>query len=608
MNNGNKEYLIDISLMKSDWEKDFKNNYQNFFLNLTYLVGLTIPLLFLVEDLIQSRVVPYYNYFIPFLVLLALSISYVLRIGKTSLFSVGILIYAQLGLFFTLFLDYSRNTFLMIFFVFPILSVSLRGRTKGGIWSLAHLISFLGALGLYHGGVIQHWNSYIGYSPVEYIVIIATYIIIWALSGYIATKNQDLLQAILYSKSIDPLTGYPNRFTLEGRRVDGYLFGILKLRHGDDIRNLLGDENYYKWLSQLMQTIHEYKTPNGDRIDVFSLNSSEIGLLFDSPEIPDEGVLEGIQDYVGSQEILYQEETFSPLFTIGYTSTSGKEAHQFFDEANSALITAQRQGVPYLIFTTHLKPDRDTLAIAKSYNFVKQVIINRHFKILYQPVFNSETGRVYFWEALFRMYHQDGTEVSYINHAGVIDKLGLESKITRIVFKDILQAAEGNHHSFSMNLTHHDIVDRDFMELLRTCEELSRHRIILELVETEALMSSPELTNFISQVKALGYRVAIDDFGSGSANIIQLMLLEVDILKLDGMVVNAIESHRDIYTLIRSLQNYCQSMDKSIVAEMVENEGTRKVLNRMGILYHQGYLYARPGQFRDFKEYLPEIQ
>ena len=124
-------------------------------------------------------------------------------------------------------------------------------------------------------------------------------------------------------------------------------------------------------------------------------------------------------------------------------------------------------------------------------------------------------------------------------------------------------------------------------------------KICFEITETEAVAHLDRATGFIGQLRDLGCRFALDDFGSGFSSYAYLKNLPVDFLKIDGMFVKDVASDPTHYAMVDSINHIGHVMGRKTIAEFVENEAIRQTLYTLGIDYMQGYGIAMPHPLAD---------
>jgi len=116
----------------------------------------------------------------------------------------------------------------------------------------------------------------------------------------------------------------------------------------------------------------------------------------------------------------------------------------------------------------------------------------------------------------------------------------------------------------------------------------------VEITETFAVDNLDTTRRVIDDMKKLGLRVAMDDFGSGHTSFRGLRHLNFDIIKIDGTFVKNMISCEDDRVFMRALIDLARHISTPIVAEWVENEETARILTDWGVQYLQGYHFGRP--------------
>lgn len=119
-------------------------------------------------------------------------------------------------------------------------------------------------------------------------------------------------------------------------------------------------------------------------------------------------------------------------------------------------------------------------------------------------------------------------------------------------------------------------------------------RICFEITETAAVTSLHDALSFIDAVRQLGCQVSLDDFGSGLSSFGYLKTLPVDLLKIDGTFVRDIDSDSQNRAIVEAINHVARSLDKTTIAEYVENRDAIPVLRALGVDYLQGYAIHRP--------------
>jgi Amt family ammonium transporter len=133
--------------------------------------------------------------------------------------------------------------------------------------------------------------------------------------------------------------------------------------------------------------------------------------------------------------------------------------------------------------------------------------------------------------------------------------------------------------------------------------------ICFEITETAMVTNLLQTTRFISTLRGLGCKFALDDFGSGVSSFAYLQSLAVDILKIDGALVRAITYNKVNEVMVSSINTIGHTMQMKTMAEFVENEDIVKKLINLGIDYAQGYYFSKPQCIEElYREKSPRSQ
>ena len=156
--------------------------------------------------------------------------------------------------------------------------------------------------------------------------------------------------------------------------------------------------------------------------------------------------------------------------------------------------------------------------------------------------------------------------------------------------------------TMGINLSGASITDAGFLDYIK--EQLHHYAvppaaICFELTETAAVANLGAASEFFRQLRDMGCRFALDDFGSGLSSFTYLKHLPVDYLKIDGSFVKDIETDSVDCAMVSSIQQLGKAIGIKTIAEFVENEGILQKLAEIGVDYAQGYGIARPRPLKD---------
>jgi diguanylate cyclase (GGDEF)-like protein len=236
-------------------------------------------------------------------------------------------------------------------------------------------------------------------------------------------------------------------------------------------------------------------------------------------------------------------------------------------------------------------------------NKVQDAIDENRFKIyaqLIEPLIGNENKH---YELLLRMVDEQGGIIPPGAFLPPAERYQLIVKVDMWMIKNALHIIRNNPGflegvSFlSINLSGQSIANNDFLtfitENLRTLGEHSA-KICFEITETAAISNLEQANEFINELKVLGCRFALDDFGSGLSSFGYLKNLKVDYLKIDGIFVKDIASDPIDHAMVKAINEIGQVMGMKTIAEFVETTEIKQILLTMGVDYAQGYAIHKP--------------
>jgi len=220
------------------------------------------------------------------------------------------------------------------------------------------------------------------------------------------------------------------------------------------------------------------------------------------------------------------------------------------------------------------------------------------FCLAYQPIVSSKTGEADIHECLLRMVRHDGEVVSAGEFIPVAEKLGLVRMIDRRVLELAVRTLEDHPQAtLAINVSGMTVTDQawinSMMGFIRNRHDLAS-RLIVEITETVALHELEESARFVRELRDLGCRVAIDDFGAGYTSFRNLKALDVDMVKIDGSFIKGLVRNRDDQLFVQTLVHLAKNFSLPVVAEWVGNEDEVTLLRAYGVEYLQGFYLGEP--------------
>jgi diguanylate cyclase (GGDEF)-like protein len=267
--------------------------------------------------------------------------------------------------------------------------------------------------------------------------------------------------------------------------------------------------------------------------------------------------------------------------------------------AEEALDNARTRGRDGYSVYEH-SPQRETgrlrhMAIADE---IVGALKEHRLRLAYQPIISAKSRRPSHHESLLRMIRPNGeilTAGYFIpaaEHMGIVhlvDRFALESVVTQLKAHKTVTLAV----NVSGTAANDPAWLQSFIDYIRANNDVAS-RLIVELTETAALHHFEENARFITQLKELGVRVAIDDFGAGYTSFRNLQMLHVDTVKIDGSYVKDLAGNPENQVFVRTLVGLAKNLGIKTVAEWVGSDADAGLLQSFGVDYFQGFHFGEP--------------
>jgi diguanylate cyclase (GGDEF)-like protein/PAS domain S-box-containing protein len=423
---------------------------------------------------------------------------------------------------------------------------------------------------------------------------------------------RSMARQLRYQASHDPLTGLLNRTEFESRLEEAmeetrreperrHALCYLDLDQFKVVNDSGGHADGDRMLKQLARLLHSSLREH----DVLArLGGDEFGILLrDCAPLHAEDVADSLRRTVREFRFVWQDRTFDVSVSIGLAPLdpdSGTVAN-LLSAADAACQVAKEQG-RNRVQVYH--PDDAMLARhRREMHWVQQVsrAVERDRLVLFgQPVVAlapAAGAAPYHLEVLVRMLGEGGELEQPLVFIPAAERFDIMSSVDRwVVRKTLALMADWKQQPgrlyCAINLSGQSLCDPTFLPYV--LEQLRHHDIPpanvgFEITETAAIANFDQAQRFLTEIRALGSRFALDDFGSGLSSFGYLKNLPVDFLKIDGSFVRDMVEDPVDHAMVESINQMGHVMGMQTIAEYVETEATLDSLRRLGVDYAQGH-------------------
>ena len=237
-------------------------------------------------------------------------------------------------------------------------------------------------------------------------------------------------------------------------------------------------------------------------------------------------------------------------------------------------------------------------------------------ELFYQPRIDFASGQINGYEALLRWHHPESGLIAPGVFIPIAEESGLILPIGEWVITEACQQMkrwDGAGYavkSMAVNLSARQFLDRKLAQQVRAAIDdagLDPARLEFEITESILMVNTEETIAVFAELRALGVKLSIDDFGTGFSSLAYLKRFHVDNLKIDHSFVRDIGTDPDSAAIVRAIVNMAQSLQLRVVAEGVETREQYEYLAACGCEEAQGYYFARPRPAADIVPRLTNV-
>ncbi len=406
------------------------------------------------------------------------------------------------------------------------------------------------------------------------------------------TKKTIELSDQLYT---DSLTGYPNRIRLMEdieKMSDGVLL-LINIDAFQQINDFYGHVAGDHVLNSLAKALEELVSSKPD-MGVYKLSGDEFALLTAKP-MGYHGLelfLKELSTHIEGIPVYFEEAKLDIRITLGATL----DIQEGMEKADIALKTARIDHKPFMIYDGSRNIEHQYHQNMQWVQRLTAAIEEDRIIPYYQPIFDNQTGAVSSYECLIRLVEQDGNVLTPFHFLEISKKARLYTRLTSIMVEKSCRHFTGKNDHFSINLSVDDILDEETVSFIKKQIEVYdvAGQITFEILESVGIENYSEILKFIEEMKALGSRFAIDDFGAGYSNFDYLLQLRVDYIKIDGSLIRNLHTDSSAISIIEAIVHFANKRDLICIAEFVHNAEVYDIVKRLGIERSQGFYLGEP--------------
>jgi diguanylate cyclase (GGDEF)-like protein len=519
---------------------------------------------------------------------------------------------------FGVWFDHSEHRYPLVFFLLPIiLWAVLRFQTAGAVHAvfLISLIAVIGSLGV--GGPFARENMQ------ESLILLQLFIIVLAVTtlslGAVLTERARMAQKLAQSNAElhalafnDPLTGLPNRRTLVEHLLQAE---HLALRHNKRAAILFLDLDNFKRINDslghevgdalLQSTATRLRAAVRDADSVSRLGGDEfVVLLGEIDEASDAAIV--AQKIIESMQAPVRLGNLDLAVTtsigIALIPDDGMDSDDLIRYADLAMYRAKQRGRNNFQFYTDELNQSAVMRLEREHE-LRQALVDRQFRLYYQPIVDLLTSQVIGIEALLRWQHPTLGVLLPEDFIPLAEETGLIVDIGAWALKEACAQTKQLHDAgqralrLSVNLSRRQLHDRHLPALIeRTLEESQLDALWLNLEITEGLLRDDLLTGLVfpHHLDRIGISLAVDNFGSAGSSLSLIKQLPIAIIKIDHKLIRQVAEDQVARDISLAMIGMAHHLGLTVIAECVETQVQRDFLMSIGCDYGQGNWFHPP--------------
>lgn len=374
---------------------------------------------------------------------------------------------------------------------------------------------------------------------------------------------------------------------------------LLKIDNAEVLMSYMGQRGYYNQLKMMIMDLNEKKAADPQSIEIRTYAIHADTFVIASNSNLEIGYFMNVVAELENQCNELQSQFTGTPFLMRFVVVHNHD--YLLEQAYSQLQIHNHSQSRFIVgdaIEEHKIYTRDEIS---AISLIQYALSEDKVIPYYQGIYNNHTKKIDKYEALMRVRNQKGQIISPFQYMEVAKKYRLYLDLNLKMFEAVLKDFSKIDCEVNINLSAHDITSPKFREVMHERLKVFHKpsNITFELLEDEYFTDMKALKEFIIEVRAYGVKIAIDDFGSGYSNLLEIVKIHPDYLKIDGQIVCDVDKNYENQVIVDVITSMGEKLDIKIVAEYVENAKVQKKLEEYEISYSQGYYFSKPQPFEE---------
>ncbi|MDD2357334.1 MAG: EAL domain-containing protein [Thiovulaceae bacterium] len=410
---------------------------------------------------------------------------------------------------------------------------------------------------------------------------------------YISIR-QDITEVIKNKKllafySTDQVTLLPNRQKLLEKLNNNsteLMSIILDIKDMSLINELYGEEIGDEILYKVSLLLKEYIA--NDNVTLYKLPVDQYLIL-----VEDKNLFEKYRSLI-EFTFLSEDNFIVNDIVINFTIGIAYGLQELLSQTSLALKEAKKRHKGFYVYDKIIDTKELHLRNIRQLTTFKEALEDGRIEPFLQPIVDAHSHVIIKYEALARVIDNTGNILETKDFLDIARKSSSFNSFTKQILQKSFAISMQAQVQISVNLTYENIHSTELFNYIET--RLKMHtgpKITFEILESEEIEDYEVLNNFIKMVKNYGAQIAIDDFGSGYSNFSHLLKFDADFIKIDGSIINNIETDDNAKMILSLIVAYAKMANIKTIAEYVRSQEIADIVTEAGVDLLQGYRFGK---------------
>ena len=419
-------------------------------------------------------------------------------------------------------------------------------------------------------------------------------------------SSEDMIDGMTNQYNLSEFVRQLNKYFLNGDKKAILLF---KMTNFSELRKTYDYVEVYKYCSLVTGKINEFRSNNGLVFTTYSLNNGYYAFMFNSVDLFDvevnNNLIKAIYMIPACND--YYPTVERCLIEIPNDFNSVNEVTKFVNNYRQA-ISFKNDFTKY----SDVSNDHNLIISNNLDQIIDTALKEKEFKVYYQPIYSVEKKRFISAEALVRLvshkygFIAPGSFIPFAEKTGRIEEIDLTviEEVFKFVSSTVFKMLGLSY--IELNLSMAEIINPIFIKRVRELMlkyNVNPDNINMEITESFESSELGIINDNLRKLTDMGFKLSLDDYGTGYSNINRFVSLPISIVKIDKSLVDESENE-GIKKILDYAFTLVRSLNKETVVEGIETEDQLNRFIEFGADFIQGYYYSKPLDFDKFVEFL----